>query len=69
MAEISRFDIRKWKENFYSSLYLYSPAGSFKPNISSLGRKKSDSMNSLGKSTCCYLAEARLIDLQYPAGI
>jgi hypothetical protein len=67
MAEIQGFDIRNGKK-ILQLLYLIAQQVPFKPNVSSLAEKTQIHRNSMG-NYLLYLAEARLIDLQYPAGI
>ncbi|MDR7128574.1 putative AAA+ superfamily ATPase [Algoriphagus sp. 4150] len=67
MAEIRGFDIRNGKK-LLQLLYIIAQQVPFKPNISALAEKTQIHRNSMG-SYMLYLAEARLIDLQYPAGI
>ncbi|MEB2773879.1 AAA family ATPase [Algoriphagus sp. D3-2-R+10] len=67
MAEIRGFDIRNGKK-ILQLLYIIAQQGPFKPNISALAEKTQIHRNSMG-SYLLYLAEARLIDLQYPARI
>lgn len=67
MAEIKGFDIRNGKK-LLQLLYIISQRVPFKPNLSSLAEKTAIHRNSLSLYLS-YLAEARLIDLQYPAGI
>ncbi|WP_439488019.1 ATP-binding protein [Algoriphagus sp.] len=67
MAEIRGFDIRNGKK-ILQLLYIIAQQVPFKPNISALAEKTQIHRNSMG-NYMLYLAEARLIDLQYPAGI
>jgi hypothetical protein len=67
MAEIQGFDIRNGKKILHL-LYLIAQQVPFKPNISSLAEKTQIHRNSMG-NYLLYLADARLIDLQYPAGV
>ncbi|GMQ27668.1 ATP-binding protein [Algoriphagus confluentis] len=67
MAEIKGFDIRNGKK-LLQLLYLIAQLVPFKPNISALAEKTLIHRNSM-VNYLIYLAEARLIDLQYPAGI
>lgn len=66
MAEIRGFDIRNGKK-LLQLLYLIAQQVPFKPNISALAEKTLIHRNSM-VNYLIYLAEARLIDLQYPAG-
>lgn len=66
MAEIRGFDIRNGKK-LLQLLYLIAQQVPFKPNISSLSEKTNIHRNSM-VNYMIYLAEARLIDLQFPAG-
>ncbi|WP_192347521.1 ATP-binding protein [Algoriphagus sp. Y33] len=67
MAEIRGFDIRNGKK-ILQLLYIIAQQVPFKPNVSALAEKTQIHRNSMG-SYMLYLAEARLIDLQYPVGI
>ncbi|MFC3416228.1 ATP-binding protein [Algoriphagus hitonicola] len=67
MAEIKGFDIRNGKK-LLQLLYIIAQQVPFKPNISSLANKTSIHRNSLALYLQ-YLAEARLLELQYPEGI
>ncbi|GAA0879983.1 AAA family ATPase [Algoriphagus jejuensis] len=66
MAEIKGFDIRNGKK-LLQLLYLVAQQVPFKPNISTLAERTLIHRNSM-VNYLIYLAEARLIDLQYPAG-
>lgn len=67
MAEIRGFDIRNGKK-LLQLLYLIAQQVPFKPNVSALADKTLIHRNSM-VSYLHYLADARLIDLLYPAGI
>jgi len=67
MAEIRGFDIRNGKK-ILQLLYIIAQQVPFKPNITALAQKTQIHRNSLS-NYLLYLSEARLIDLQYPAGI
>ncbi len=67
MAEIRGFDIRNGKK-LLQLLYLIAQQVPFKPNISTLAEKTSIHRNSM-VNYLHYLSDARLIDLQYPAGM
>ena len=67
MAEIRGFDIRNGKK-ILQLLYIIAQQVPFKPNVSALAEKTQIHRNSMG-SYMLYLAEARLIDLQYPVGL
>lgn len=67
MAEIRGFDIRNGKK-LLQLLYLIAQQVPFKPNVSALASKTQIHRNSMA-NYLLYLAEARLIDLLYPAGI
>ncbi|WP_057937120.1 ATP-binding protein [Algoriphagus resistens] len=67
MAEIRGFDIRNGKK-ILQLLYIIAQQVPFKPNVSALAEKTQIHRNSMG-NYMLYLAKARLIDLQYPAGI
>ncbi|SFU08860.1 hypothetical protein SAMN04489724_3848 [Algoriphagus locisalis] len=67
MAEIKGFDIRNGKK-ILQLLYIIAQQVPFKPNITALSEKTQIHRNSLS-NYLLYLSEARLIDLQYPAGI
>lgn len=66
MAEIRGFDIRNGKK-ILQLLYIISQQVPFKPNVSSLAEKSHIHRNSMG-NYLQFLADARLIDLQHPAG-
>ena len=67
MAEIRGFDIRNGKK-LLQLLYIIAQQVPFKPNISALAEKTQIHRNSMG-NYLLYLADARLIDLQYHFGI
>lgn len=67
MAEIRGFDIRNGKK-LLQLLYLIAQQVPFKPNVSALAEKTLIHRNSM-VNYLHYLADARLIDLQYPAGM
>ncbi len=67
MAEIRGFDIRNGKK-LLQLVYLIAQQVPFKPNVSSLAEKTLIHRNSM-VNYLHYLADARLIDLQYPAGM
>lgn len=67
MAEIRGFDIRNGKK-LLQLLYLIAQQVPFKPNVSALADKTLIHRNSM-VSYLHYLANARLIDLLYPAGL
>lgn len=66
LAELRGFDIRNGKK-LLQLHYLIAQQVPFKPNISALAEKTLIHRNSL-VHYLIYLAEARLIDLQYPGG-
>jgi uncharacterized protein len=67
MAEIRGFDIRNGKK-LLQLLYLIAQQVPFKPNVSALAEKTLIHRNSM-VNYLHYLADARLIDLQYPGGM
>jgi predicted AAA+ superfamily ATPase len=67
MAEIRGFDIRNGKK-LLQLVYLIGQQVPFKPNVSALAEKTLIHRNSM-VNYLHYLADARLIDLQYPAGM